>query len=252
LFDEGEMGSAAALEIAGVSYAYTRAGRALGGVSFTVPAGGFTALLGPNGAGKTTLMALVTRLFAPAEGSIAVCGFDLRARSREALAAMGVVFQRLTLDLDLTVDQNLRYAASLQGLPPAAARARIAEAAERLGLADRRSAMVRTLSGGYKRRVEIARALLHGPRLLVLDEPTVGLDIDSRLAIVEHVHALCREQDLAVLWATHLIDEIWPGDRVVVLHQGQVRADGALEEVTAGDGGDLGEAYRRLTAAKAA
>jgi ABC-2 type transport system ATP-binding protein len=242
----------AALEIEGVSYAYTRAAKALDGVAFAVPAGGFTALLGPNGAGKTTLMALVTRLFAPAAGRIAVCGFDLKASSREALAAMGVVFQRLTLDLDLTVDQNLRYAASLQGLPSTVAAARIAEATERLGLGDRRGAMARTLSGGYKRRVEIARALLHGPRLLVLDEPTVGLDIDSRLAIVDHAHALCREQGLAVLWATHLIDEIRPGDRVVVLHQGRVRASGALEEVTAAAGGDLGETYRRLTAAKAA
>lgn len=240
---------AAALEVEGVSYAYTRAARALDGVAFAVPAGGFTALLGPNGAGKTTLMALITRLFAPSEGRIAVCGFDLKARSREALAAMGVVFQRLTLDLDLTVDQNLRYAASLQGLPPATARARIEEATERLGLADRRRAAVRTLSGGYKRRVELARALLHGPRLLVLDEPTVGLDIDSRLAIVDHVHALCREQGLAVLWATHLIDEVRPGDRVVVLHGGRVRATGTLEEVTAANGGDLGETYRRLTAA---
>jgi ABC-2 type transport system ATP-binding protein len=246
------MEPAAALDIENVSYAYTRAARALEGVAFAVPAGGFTALLGPNGAGKTTLMALVTRLFAPAQGRIAVCGFDLRVRSRDALAAMGVVFQRLTLDLDLTVDQNLRYAASLQGLPSAVAATRIYEATERLGLADRRAAMVRTLSGGYKRRVEIARALLHGPRLLVLDEPTVGLDIDSRLAIVDHVHALCREQGLAVLWATHLIDEIWPGDRVVVLHQGRVRANGTLEEVTADAGGDLGETYRRLTVAKAA
>jgi ABC-2 type transport system ATP-binding protein len=241
-----------ALAVEAASYAYTSSQRALDGVSFTAPAGTFTALLGPNGAGKTTLMALVTRLFAPAEGRIAVCGFDLAARPRDALAAMGVVFQRLTLDLDLTVEQNLRYAAALHGLPPREAGARIAEFAGRLGLEDRRGAMVRTLSGGYKRRVELARALLHRPRLLVLDEPTVGLDIDSRTRIVEHVHGLCREQGLAVLWATHLIDEIWPGDRVVVLHRGQVRATGTLEEVTAASGGDLGEAYRRLTAAKAA
>ena len=236
-----------ALEVESLSYAYTRSTRALDKVGFAAPPGVVTALLGPNGAGKTTLMALVTRLFAPAEGRIAVCGFDLETRTREALASMGVVFQRLTLDLDLTVDQNLRYAATLQGLPPSLARERIAEAADRLGLADRRGAMVRTLSGGYKRRVELARALLHRPRLLVLDEPTVGLDIDSRTRIVEHVHGLCREQGLAVLWATHLIDEIWPGDRVVVLHRGQVRAAGTLEEVTAASGGDLGEAYKRFT-----
>jgi ABC-2 type transport system ATP-binding protein len=244
--------AAPALEVEGLSYAYTRAVRALDGVTFDVPAGRFAALLGPNGAGKTTLMALVTRLFSAAEGRIAVCGRDIGREPRAALAAMGVVFQRLTLDLELGVEQNLRYAASLQGIPPRVARERIAEAARRLGLEDRMRARVRTLSGGYRRRVELARALLHKPRLLVLDEPTVGLDIDSRRAIVEHVHGLCREEGLAVLWATHLIDEIWPGDRVVVLHRGRVRAAGSVEEVAASagaGGGGLDDAYRALTAA---
>ena len=123
----------------------------------------------------------------------------------------------------------------------------------RLGLAERAGGKVRTLSGGMKRRVEIARALLHRPRLLVLDEPTVGLDMDSRRDIVEHVHRLCREEDLAVLWATHLIDEIWPDDRVVLLHRGRVRAAGAIDEVVrAADAGDLGDAYQQLTAPLAA
>jgi ABC-2 type transport system ATP-binding protein len=242
-----------ALEVDGVSYAYTRAVAALDGVSFTVATGRFTALLGPNGAGKTTLMALVTHLFRPTSGRIAVCGHDIATGTREALASMGVVFQRLTLDLDLTVDQNLRYAAALYGIPPAAAKERIAQLATRLGLQERRRAMVRTLSGGYRRRVEIARALLHRPRLLVLDEPTVGLDIESRTSIVEHVHVLCREEGLAVLWATHLIDEIWPGDRVVVLHRGRVQALGAVEEVMARAAtASLGEAYQKLTAQRAA
>ena len=242
-----------ALEVEGVSYAYTRAVAALDGVSFTLPAGRFTALLGPNGAGKTTLMALVTHLFRARTGRIAVCGHDIATGTREALASMGVVFQRLTLDLDLSVDQNLSYASALYGIPPAAARERMAELTARLGLEDRRRAMVRTLSGGYRRRVEIARALLHRPRLLVLDEPTVGLDIESRTSIVDHVHALCREEGLAVLWATHLIDEIWPGDRVVVLHRGQVRAVGAVEEVMARAAtASLGEAYQKLTAQRAA
>ena len=164
---------------------------------------------------------------------------------------MGVVFQRPTLDLDLSVDQNLRYAAALYGM--ARPQARIAEVLGRLGLAERAGGKVRTLSGGMKRRVEIARALLHRPQLLVLDEPTVGLDMDSRRDIVEHVHRLCREENLAVLWATHLIDEIWPGDRVVLLHRGRVRAAGAIDEVVQGAGaGDLGDAYRQLTAPLAA
>jgi ABC-2 type transport system ATP-binding protein len=240
-----------ALAIEAVSYGYTRAVKALDQVSFTVPAGGFTALLGPNGAGKSTLMSLITRLFTAEAGEIAVCGHQLRTSPRAALAAMGVVFQRPTLDLDLSVNQNLRYAASLHGM--ARPQARIAEVLGRLGLAERADAKVRTLSGGMKRRVEIARALLHRPQLLVLDEPTVGLDIDSRRDIVEHVHRLCREENLAVLWATHLIDEIWPDDRVVLLHRGRVQAAGAIHEVVGvAGGGDLGDAYRQLTTPLAA
>lgn len=243
-----------ALDVAGLSYAYTRERPALRGVSLTVPTGAFTALLGPNGAGKTTLMALVTRLFAPGSGAIHVCGHDLRREPRAALRAMGVVFQRPTLDLDLTVLQNLRYAAALQGLGKPLAAERIGTALDRLGVADRGAAYVRTLSGGMKRRVELARALLHRPRLLVLDEPTVGLDIDSRHAIVEHVHRLCDEDGLAVLWATHLIDEIWPQDRIVILHQGAVRAAGTLEEVQdrSGATGDLARTYRELTTSRVA
>jgi ABC-2 type transport system ATP-binding protein len=242
--------SGAALQIGGVSFGYTRSAKALDEVSLAVPAGGFTALLGPNGAGKTTLMGLVTGLFAPEAGEIRVCGHDLRRSPRGALAAMGVVFQRPTLDLDLTVDQNLRYAAALHGLSRRLTRERSAEVLVRLGVADRSGSTVRTLSGGMRRRVEIARALLHRPRLLILDEPTVGLDIDSRRDIVQHVHGLCREQDLAVLWATHLIDEIWPGDRVVLLHRGRVRASGGIEAVVgAAQAGDLADAYQRLTAA---
>ena len=237
-----------ALVIEGVSFAYGRGRRALDEVSFRVPAGSFTALLGPNGAGKTTLMSLVTRLFHSRGGSITVNGFDLRRASRAALAAMGVVFQRLTLDLDLSVQQNLRYAASLQGLPGRRAEARIAEELERLGVADRSRALVRTLSGGLRRRVELARALLHQPRLLVLDEPTVGLDIDSRRAIVEHVHRLCRERDLAVLWTTHLIDEVWPDDQLVILADGRVRAVGRSEAIQAQSRCEnLADAYKQLT-----
>ena len=238
--------SEAALVVDGVSYGYTRAIKALDQVSFTVPPGRFTALLGPNGAGKTTLMALVTRLFSAESGSVVVCGHDLVREPRAALAAMGVVFQRPTLDLDLTVEQNLRYAASLYAMVGAGER--IAEILERLRLGDRATSKVRTLSGGLKRRVEIGRALLHRPQLLVLDEPTVGLDIESRRDLVEHVHGLCRDDRLAVLWATHLIDEILPEDRVVLLDRGKVRAAGSIAEVTAVAGtADLAAAYRRLT-----
>jgi ABC-2 type transport system ATP-binding protein len=240
--------AAPALEVESVSFAYARGAKALDDVALSVPMGSFTALLGPNGAGKTTLLSLVTRLFDARQGRIRVCGHDLRAAPRRALAAMGVVFQQLTLDLDLTVEQNLRYGAALQGLSGRAARRRIDEGLRRVGLADRRGAKARTLSGGLRRRVEIVRALLHEPRLLVLDEPTVGLDIDSRRQLVEDVHELCREQGLAVLWTTHLIDEIWPEDRLVVLHRGRVQAGGSVREVLRQSGADdIAGAFARLT-----
>ncbi len=242
-----------ALEVEGLAYSYARRGFALEDVSFCAPAGSFTALLGPNGAGKTTLMSLLTRLFEPARGRIVIAGHDLKREPLRALAEMGVVFQQPTIDLDLTVEQNLRYAAALQGLPRRVARARIEAELERVGALDRRREAVRKLSGGYRRRVEIARALLHRPQLLVLDEPSVGLDIASRQAIVERVHELGRTDGIAVLWATHLIDEIWPEDRVVVLYQGRVRASGRVDEVLATAGtASLGTAFQTLTRPEAA
>ena len=235
-----------ALAVDGVTYAYVRGHPALDRVSLEVPAGSFTALLGPNGAGKSTLMSLVTRLFAARGGSIRIAGHDLAREPRLALAAIGVVFQRPTLDLDLSVRQNLRYAARLYGLSGASARRRIEQGLARVRLEDQIGAPVRTLSGGMRRRVELARALLHAPRLLVLDEPTVGLDIESRRDIVEHVHGLCAQEGLAALWATHLVDEVWPDDRLVVLHKGRVRAAGTVSEVTGGSG--LTATFARLTA----
>ena len=241
-------GGEPALCLEHLTYAYGRGGPALDDVGLVVPMGSFTALLGPNGAGKTTLMALVTRLFQSATGSIRICGFDLKRQPRRALAAMGVVFQRPTLDLELSVEQNLTYASALYGLDRGRARERIGRCLDRLDLADRRRAPVRTLSGGLRRRVELARALLHEPRLLVLDEPTVGLDIESRRQIVDHVHALCAEGGLAVLWTTHLIDEIAPDDRVVVLVEGKVRAAGSVGEIVAEkSAADLAGVYAALT-----
>lgn len=233
----------------GLSHAYG-ARVALEGVSFTVEAGGFTALLGPNGAGKSTLFALATGLLVPRAGRVLVRGHDVAAAPGRALAGMGVVFQQPTLDLDLTVLQNLRYVAALHGLGPAAAAPRIAAELERFGLTGRRDEVVRRLNGGHRRRVEIARALLHRPGLLLLDEPTVGLDRPTRQALLAHVRHLCREEGLAVLWATHLIDEIDPAtDRVVLLHRGRVRASGDAGAVMAAAGaGSVTEAFDRLTA----
>ena len=236
-----------ALVVRDVAFSYG-AKNVLDGVSFSVGKGRFTALLGPNGAGKTTLFSLVTRLLVARRGAIEICGRDVRAAGAEALAPLGIVFQQPTLDLDLTVRQNLLYFASLRGLARGEARRRIERELARLGMAERARETVRALNGGHRRRVEIARALLHDPALLLLDEPTVGLDFPSRKAIVEHVHELAAERGLGVLWATHLIDEIRPADDLVLLDEGRVVASGPAGDVVAETGaGSLDAAFTLLT-----
>lgn len=211
---------------------------ALVDVSFSIAAGQFKVLLGPNGAGKTTFFSLVTRLYDSKEGQIRVDGTRLQDAPREALAKMGVVFQQPTLDLDLNVRQNLLYHAALHGMEKNHAIYRIETELSRLDMLDRQNEKIRQLNGGHRRRVEIARALLHEPSLLLLDEPTVGLDAPSRRDIVEHVHRLAREENIAVLWSTHLIDEIFDDDSVVILHQGRVCADGKIPQLMADTGAD--------------
>jgi ABC-2 type transport system ATP-binding protein len=225
-----------ALELSGVTHRFG-AKCALDDVSLRVPAGSFTALLGANGAGKSTLFALATRLFDCATGSISVFGRDLKRHPGAALSRLGVVFQDTTLDLDLTVLQNLRYAAALHGVGRHDADARIERGLARFGLSDRRHEKARRLNGGHRRRVEIIRALMHEPALLLLDEPTVGLDVPTRRQLVEQVHRLSREDGVAVLWATHLVDEIeGADDRVVLLRQGRVAQQGSIPEVLAAAG----------------
>ncbi|MFQ5783315.1 MAG: ABC transporter ATP-binding protein [Alphaproteobacteria bacterium] len=238
---------APALAVERLGYSFGKS-FALDDVSFAIRAGEFKVLLGPNGAGKTTLFSLITRLYDARTGRVRIAGHDLRRASTRALCHIGVVFQQPTLDLDLTVRQNLRYHAALHGLARAETETRIAVELERLDMAERAGERVRQLNGGHRRRVEIARALLHRPGLLLLDEPTVGLDVPTRQAIVDHVHALCASGAIAVLWATHLIDEVRPGDHVIVLHRGRVQAQGALDAVNAAAGAaTIAEAFDALT-----
>ncbi len=240
-------GEAPALSVERVSHSYGER-RALDDVNLTVARGGFTALLGLNGAGKTTLFSLITRLFDTRRGRICVQGFDVSRHPSAALAELGVVFQARTLDLDLTVRDNLLFHAALHGMGLKRARARAEAVLDDVDLADRARDKARRLSGGQMRRVEIARALLHEPSVLVLDEPTVGLDVASKATIIDQVRGLSRARFVAVLWATHLLDEIEPGDQVVVLHQGKVLASGEMSEVIAAAGAaDLRSAFRALT-----
>ena len=202
---------APALDLIGVTFAYgTR--QALKEVSLRIEPGETVILLGPNGAGKTTLFSIVCGLFSPTAGFVGVAGLDLGRQRTEALAALGIVFQQQTLDLDL----------------------------------DER---VRDLNGGHRRRVEIARAMLDRPRILLLDEPTVGLDIPTRRELIAYLHTRGVEDGTAVLWATHLIDEVAEADRVVVLHKGRIAASGTPQRLCEETGAaGLDQAFAKLTA----
>jgi ABC-2 type transport system ATP-binding protein len=200
---------------------------ALKGVSFTIQAGEMVALLGPNGAGKSTLLQLLTGLFSPDQGTIEVFGQDLRANPSQALAGMGVVFQQSALDLDLTANANLLFHTDLHGLPRRVAQQRIADGLSAMGLQDKAREVVRSLSGGTRRKVELVRALLHQPRVLLMDEATVGLDPESRANMLAQVRQLATQNQVGVLWATHMIEEIKVTDRVLCLEQGLIRFDGS-------------------------
>ncbi|WP_223547218.1 ABC transporter ATP-binding protein [Pseudomonas sp. A-B-19] len=240
-----------ALEVSDLCFAYG-AREALRKVSFSLEPGRFAALLGPNGAGKSTLIALLTRLYDLQHGEIRVGGCSLRSAARPALKQLGVVFQQSTLDLDLSVEQNLRYHAALHGLSRRQTDLRVDAELARQALTERRRERVRELNGGHRRRVEIARALLHEPRLLLLDEASVGLDPASRRALNQHIRSLCRDERISVLWTTHLLDEVQPSDDLLILHQGRLVASGQADALSQEHGGDLGSAFTRLTTSGAA
>ena len=240
----------AALEVAGVSHFYGKR-KALDDVSFVVEPGSFTVLLGLNGAGKSTLFSLITRLYATRSGSIDIFGYDVGRQPGEALRRLGVVFQPRTLDLELTVMQNLVYHAALHGIGPQEAKRRARSVLARAGLAERATEKVRNLSGGYVRRVEIARAFLHRPELLLLDEATVGLDVKARADIIAQVRSLVASEGVGVLWTTHLIDEIAKSDSVVILHEGKVLEKGLATEILARSGApDMRAAFVKMTGAE--
>lgn len=221
---------------------------ALRGLSVEIGPRTLVALLGPNGAGKSTLFQILTGLFAADEGEASVDGLSLARQAPAALRHIGVVFQQMSLDLDLSVRRNLLFHADLHGLPRRIAEARIAAGAAALGLADDLARPVRELSGGNRRKVELVRALLHQPSLLLLDEPTVGLDPKSRRDLMAAIRADIAERGSTVLWATHLVGEAEAADRVLVLHQGRLLADGTPAAVSAAlGGGSLEEAFIHAT-----
>ena len=205
-------------------------------------AGEFVVLLGPNGAGKSTLFQLLTGLFAADAGEVFVAGHCLRRQAARALGHIGVVFQQSALDLDLSVLRNLLFHADLHGLPRRLANERIAAGCQRLGIAADLPRKARELSGGNRRKVELVRALLHRPAVLLMDEATVGLDPASRRDLLDALHQDVRERGTCVLWATHWVQEAEGADRVLVLHQGELLADGTPAAVRAALGGSSLEA----------
>ena len=239
----------AALSVDGLRKSYGSI-PALDGVSLEVGIGEFVALLGPNGAGKSTLLQVLTGLFAPDAGTVRILGGDIRTHLVQGLARLGVVFQQPTLDLELTVEGNLTYHADLHGLPRPEARRRIGDLLERFDLADRRRDRARALSGGNRRRLELARALLHRPKLLLMDEATVGLDPESRRDILDRILLMTRTGEIGVLWTTHLVDEAEDADRVIVLHRGSVLFQGPPAELRKeAQAETIGGAFLKLTGA---
>lgn len=221
--------SVAALSLKSVVKSYGN-NIALNNVSFELKQG-FYALLGPNGAGKSTLFQLLTGLFVPDFGSIKISGIDISKHLTQALANIGVVFQQPALDLDLTVQDNLDFHGRLHGMSKQKIRTRSAEELARLNMNDFTSKTCRTLSGGNRRKVELVRALLTEPRLLLMDEATVGLDPASRDLLLNYVHELCSERGISALWTTHLIDEAEAADQILVLNKGQLLEQGTSLEL---------------------
>ncbi len=231
-------GSPPLVEVAGVSYSYgDRA--ALVEVSFAVTAGSIFGLLGPNGGGKTTLFRLLATLLPVTRGTIRVDGLDLSHESAAVRRRLGVTFQSPSLDGRLTVAENLRHQGELYGLRGGPLRARIDRVAGWLGVADRLPQLVQELSGGLKRRVEIAKSLLHAPRILLLDEPSTGLDPGARLELWRMLDEIRRAESVTILVTTHLMDEAERCDRLGILDRGRLVALDAPATLRAALGGDV-------------
>jgi ABC-2 type transport system ATP-binding protein len=232
------------VKVEGVLYAFGSR-RVLDGVSFEVAPGCVTLLLGPNGAGKTTLFSLIAGLLAPQSGRIVL--------PEGGRAGLSVVFQQPALDPDLTVRQNLTYHAGLHGISKAEALTRLSPLLRQLELEDRLGEKIRRLNGGHRRRVEIVRALMTNPSLMLLDEPTAGLDAPARKSLVALLHGMAKARNMAVLWATHLTDEASQDDSVIVLHEGQIKAQGSLADVIKQGGAkSLDDAFLAFTRGRAA
>lgn len=238
------MSGSAAVSVRGLSFMYPAARKspallALSGVSFDAEKGTSLGLLGPNGSGKSTLFKILATAAYPASGSVFILGRDAVRERNAVRRSLGVVFQHPSLDLKLTVSENIRFQGRLYGLSGSALSKAVAVAVERFGLASCAGSAAETLSGGMRRRVELAKALLHGPEILILDEPTTGLDPVARREFWRHLQGLRSERSLTILTTTHLMDEAEALDRLAILDRGQMIALGAPAELKAAVSGDV-------------
>ncbi len=213
--------------------------RALESVSLEVRPGEIFGLLGPNGSGKSTLFRILSTMMTPGAGRASVAGFDVAAQPDKVRRCMGVIFQSQSLDRKLSVGENLRAQGRLYGLRGAPLKARLEEVLARLGLAARRDELVDSLSGGLRRRVEVAKALLHQPEVLLMDEPSTGLDPGARRELWQYIEELRAAHGVTVLLTTHILDEADRCDRLLLLHQGRAVAEGAPAALKARIGGDV-------------
>lgn len=217
------------LELIDVDFSYGEK-KVLNNISFGIKKGSFSVLLGLNGAGKSTIFSLITRLLKLEKGEININQYPIKDYSK-ALKDIGIVFQEPTLDLDLSVRQNLYYYGSLKGLGFNETINSIESEIKRLGLENHLDITARKLNGGHRRRVEILRALINKPKLLLLDEPTVGLDLKSRFDILDYVRELVERKKLSVLWITHLFDEVKEKDDIFFIKNGQIMEVGVVKDI---------------------
>ncbi len=212
---------------------------AVKGVSFSVKEGEIFGFLGPNGAGKTTTINILCTLLKPTDGQAKVNGHDVVKERSQVRQSIGLVFQEPTLDDYLTAEQNLRFHGYAYGIPKNVLEPRLKELLEMMELWDRRKGKINTYSGGMKRRLEIARGLLHHPRVLFLDEPTLGLDPQTRRRIWDYIHDLRKRENLAIFMTTHYMDEAENCDRIAIIDYGRTVALDTLEKLKDGVGGDV-------------
>ncbi|HEY2307111.1 MAG TPA: ATP-binding cassette domain-containing protein [Streptosporangiaceae bacterium] len=226
-----------AIKVAGLTKKYGEI-EAVRGIDFEVPVGETFGFLGPNGAGKSTTIKVLCTLALPTSGSAWVAGHEVTAERDAVRRNIGLVFQDTTLDNYLTGAQNLRFHAALYGVPAAAVEPRMRQVLEMVGLWERRDSVVMTYSGGMKRRLEIARGLLHAPHVLFLDEPTVGLDPQTRASIWEYIGELKSREDITIFLTTHYMDEAEHCDRIAIIDHGKIVAIDTPEALKASVGKD--------------